>query len=58
MSVVGEPGDDEEDMLELAYERRDNSRLGCQLVLSPAIEGMCIEIPKDANNMFDHIPFE
>lgn len=52
---VGEPGDAELDMLELAHEPRDNSRLGCQLKLAPELEGLQIEIPGGANNMFDDL---
>eukprot|EP00967_Tisochrysis_lutea_P080502 scaffold110603_cov34-Tisochrysis_lutea.AAC.6 len=36
---------EEEDMLDLAYERRDTSRLGCQIILSPKIDGLEVEIP-------------
>uniref|UniRef100_A0A7S0PYF3 2Fe-2S ferredoxin-type domain-containing protein n=1 Tax=Coccolithus braarudii TaxID=221442 RepID=A0A7S0PYF3_9EUKA len=49
--------DEEEDMLELAYERSDSSRLGCQIILSAALDGLEISLPKGANNMFDDIPF-
>ncbi|CAK0808766.1 unnamed protein product [Prorocentrum cordatum] len=52
---VGEPGDAEVDMLELAHEPRDSSRLGCQLKLAPELEGLQIEIPGGANNMFDDL---
>jgi ferredoxin len=58
MSAVGEPTEDEEDMLDLAYERRPNSRLGCQLTFTPKLEGLKLKIPAGANNLFDHIPFE
>ena len=55
---VGPPGEDEQDMLDLAHEPRDTSRLGCQLVLRPDLEGLVVEVPRGANNLFDHIPFE
>ena len=45
-------------MLDLAHEPRDTSRLACQLVLSPAVDGMRLTIPAGANNLFDYIPFE
>lgn len=44
---------EEEDMLDLAYERRDTSRLGCQIILSPKIDGLEVEIPPGVNNLFD-----
>lgn len=56
--AVGEPTEEEEDMLDLAYERKGTSRLGCQLILTPELDGLVITLPDGANNLFDHIPFE
>eukprot|EP00434_Breviolum_minutum_P011240 symbB.v1.2.009916.t1/scaffold633.1/size178333/8 len=56
--MAGKAEEAEEDMIELAYEPNDTSRLGCQLCLSSQLEGMTVVIPGGANNMFDHIPFE
>ncbi|CAJ1371533.1 unnamed protein product [Effrenium voratum] len=56
--TAGEPEDAEQDMLELAFEPRETSRLGCQLRLRPDLAGMTVTIPGGANNLFDHIPFE
>lgn len=50
---IGPPSEEEEDMLDLAYERRDTSRLGCQIILSPKIDGLEVEIPPGVNNLFD-----
>lgn len=58
IDAVGPPSEEEADMLDLAFDLRDNSRLGCQLVLRPDLAGLCISLPGGANNMFDHIPFE
>ena len=58
LEAVGLPTEEEEDMLDLAYDRRDNSRLGCQLVLRPELNGLRLAVPGGANNVFDHIPFE
>ena len=55
---MGGPGEDEQDMLDLAYEPTEHSRLGCQIVLTPALEGMRLRVPGGSNNMFDHIPFD
>lgn len=57
-AAVGPPSEAEQDMLDLAHEPRDTSRLACQLVLSPAVDGMRLTIPAGANNLFDYIPFE
>ena len=58
MEAVGLPSEDEEDMLDLAFDRRDTSRLGCQLLLRPDLNGLRISLPSGANNLFDHIPFQ
>ena len=53
---MGPASEAELDMIDLAHEPTDHSRLGCQLVLAKAIDGMVVEIPAGANNLFDHIP--
>jgi 2Fe-2S ferredoxin len=55
---VGEPSEAEQDMLDLAYSPRDTSRLGCQVVLSPELDGLVIRLPNGANNLMDFVPFE
>ena len=43
--VVGEPGDLEDDMLDgTAAERLPNSRLSCQIRMSPALNGLTVHI--------------
>ena len=37
--------DGEEDMLDMAYEPKKNSRLSCQLIVSDELEGLTINIP-------------
>ena len=37
--------DGEEDMLDMAYEPKKNSRLSCQLVVSDELEGLVVNIP-------------
>jgi len=36
----------ESDMLDYAFERRENSRLTCQLVISEAMDGLVIHLPE------------
>lgn len=55
---VGGPSEAELDMIELAHEPRDTSRLGCQLRFSHKFQGLRLTIPSGANNLFDDIPFE
>ena len=51
--AAGPPSEAEEDMLDLAYERKPNSRLGCQLHMSGELDGMLVRIPGAAHNLFD-----
>ena len=37
--------DGEEDMLDMAYEHKKNSRLSCQLVVSDDLDGLIVNIP-------------
>jgi len=39
--------DEEDDMLDLAFELTPTSRLGCQICVSPYMAGMKVRIPKD-----------
>jgi 2Fe-2S ferredoxin len=48
LSLVGSPGDMEEDLLDLGVsERRPTSRLSCQITVTPALEGLTVDIPPD-----------
>ena len=43
--------DDEEDMLDLAFDLKDTSRLGCQIIISDALDGLTVEIPKQTRHL-------
>lgn len=46
--LVGKPGDLEEDLLDLGVsERRDSSRLSCQIVLTDALDGLTVDVPAE-----------
>jgi len=38
--------DGEEDMLDMAYEPKKNSRLSCQLIVSDQIDGLIVNLPE------------
>jgi ferredoxin, 2Fe-2S len=38
---------DEESLLEFALDRQDNSRLSCQITVTPALDGMVVKLPKN-----------
>ncbi|KAL7422598.1 mitochondrial matrix iron-sulfur protein [Cryptotrichosporon argae] len=47
-----EPDDEENDMLDLAFGLEDTSRLGCQVLLTPELDGMVATIPSATRNMY------
>jgi ferredoxin, 2Fe-2S len=48
LSLVGSPGDMEDDLLDLAVsERRPTSRLSCQIPVTEALDGLTVEIPPE-----------
>ena len=44
---VGGPSDDEMDMLDLAFGVMPTSRLGCQVKMSDALNGLTVQVPED-----------
>ncbi|XP_035779555.1 adrenodoxin-like protein 2, mitochondrial [Anopheles albimanus] len=44
------PSDEELDMLDLAYELTDTSRLGCQITLSKDLQGLEVRVPATIND--------
>jgi 2Fe-2S ferredoxin len=43
---LAKPTDDEEDMLDLAFGLEKTSRLGCQIVMTPALDGLVVRLPR------------
>ena len=46
-------GEDEEDMLDLAWGVAPISRLGCQIVVTDALDGLIVALPRETNNQMD-----
>ncbi len=46
-----EASDDEEDMLDLAFGLQETSRLGCQIIMRPEIDGLTVTLPDDVINL-------
>src|SRR5215217_9638686 len=45
LSLVGEPNPTEEDLLEMGVsDRREGSRLSCQIKMSPDLDGLTVEV--------------
>jgi len=47
------PSEEEEDMLCLTFGLRPTSRLGCQIVVSSAVDGLTVKLPNQTLNMLD-----
>ncbi len=45
--------EDEEDMLDLAFGLEKTSRLGCQLVIKPELDGLVVRLPASSRNALD-----
>ena len=43
---LGQISEDEEDMLDMAFDLERTSRLGCQVYLEKSMDGMRIKVPK------------
>ena len=44
------PTEDEEDMLDLAFGLEQTSRLGCQIVMTQALDGLVVKLPLATRN--------
>ena len=44
--------EDEEDMLDLAFGLTETSRLGCQIIMTDALDGLVVTLPAGVNNMY------
>jgi len=45
--------EDEEDMLDLAFGLTKASRLGCQIVMRPELDGLVVRLPKEVRNLLE-----
>ena len=56
--TLAEPGDKENDMLDLAFGLTPSSRLGCQVILTEKMDGAVFTIPSATRNMYvdGHVP--
>lgn len=47
------PSEAEQDMLDLTYVVTAQSRLGCQIVVTPELDGLTVRVPAETRNMMD-----
>jgi len=45
--------EEERDMLDLAFDLRRTSRLGCQITMTDALDGLIVSLPSEHRNMMD-----
>mgnify|MGYP003772016417 FL=1 len=43
--------EEEEDMLDLVYGLRRTSRLGCQIIMTPELDGLIVRLPGESRNL-------
>lgn len=42
--------EDEEDMLDLAFDLQETSRLGCQIIMTEELDGLVVRLPQGTRN--------
>ena len=47
---LAKPTEDEEDMLDLAFDLQETSRLGCQIIMTEALDGLEVKLPAGTRN--------
>ena len=58
VDTLAEPLEEEDDMLDMAPFLQDNSRLGCQIILTKEMDGIKLTLPKITRNFYvdGHVP--
>ncbi|XP_074642870.1 adrenodoxin-like protein 1, mitochondrial [Tubulanus polymorphus] len=58
VDCMPEPDEKEDDMLDMAPALQENSRLGCQIILTKEMEGLKLTLPKITRNFYvdGHVP--
>jgi len=49
--LLREASEDEEDMLDLAFNLTKTSRLGCQIVITEELDGLTVQLPAATRNL-------
>jgi len=49
--LLQEASEDEEDMLDLAFNLTRTSRLGCQIIITEELDGLTVRLPAAARNL-------
>ena len=49
--LLKEAGEDEDDMLDLAFNLTKTSRLGCQIIITEELDGLTVRLPAATRNL-------
>jgi ferredoxin, 2Fe-2S len=49
--LLKEASEDEEDMLDLAFNLSKTSRLGCQIIITEELDGLTVQLPAATRNL-------
>jgi ferredoxin, 2Fe-2S len=49
--LLNEASEDEEDMLDLAFNLSRTSRLGCQIIITEELDGLTVSLPAPTRNL-------
>src|SRR5215475_15039049 len=49
--VLKEASEDEDDMLDLAFNLTQTSRLGCQIIITEELDGLTVRLPAASRNL-------
>ncbi len=49
--LLKEASEDEEDMLDLAFNLSKTSRLGCQIIITEELDGLMVRLPASTRNL-------
>jgi len=52
-SKLKPPSEEEEDMLDMAYDLTKTSRLGCQITMGAELDGIVVSLPHGHHNLLD-----
>jgi 2Fe-2S ferredoxin len=53
ISKLSDPSVEEEEMLDLAWGFTETSRLGCQITVTEALDGLVVSLPSETRNLLD-----
>jgi ferredoxin, 2Fe-2S len=53
IAKLAQPSVEEEEMLDLAWGLTETSRLGCQITVTEALDGLVVSLPTETRNLLD-----